>query len=246
MTAEMLAPSAILVGQTASSREEAIARVGAVLVGEGLVTVDYIAAMLARETMVSTYLGNGIALPHGTNEAQNAILRTGLAVVQFPSGVAWGGDEPARLVIGLAATAGEEHVGILSRLASILEDADTCDRLSQVTDPLEIHQALTSSPDAEPGDTNGASPGALSRMVRITNPAGLHARPAAQIVASVQPFEAQITIETPGRRRADARSITALLSLGATVGDDVTLSAHGVDAQQVLDAVEAIVTSGSD
>jgi phosphotransferase system HPr (HPr) family protein len=241
----MLAPSAILVGQAAGSREEAIARVGAVLVGEGLVTVDYIAAMLARETIVSTYLGNGIALPHGTNEAQDAILRTGLAVVQFPSGVAWG-DEPARLVIGLAATAGEEHVGILSRLASILEDADTCNRLSRSTDPLEIHRALTSSPDAEPADANGAPPGAITRIVRITNPAGLHARPAAQIVASLQPFQAQITIETPGRRTADARSITALLGLGATVGDDVTLSAHGVDARRVLDAVEAIFTSGSD
>ena len=64
--------------------------------------------MRDREAIISTYLGNGIALPHGTSEAQATILRTGLAVVQFPAGVPWG-DEPARLVIGLAAHVRRAH-----------------------------------------------------------------------------------------------------------------------------------------
>ena len=90
--------------------------------------------MHAREAIVSTYLGNGIALPHGTNDVQEAVLRTGLAVLQFPAGVPWG-EEPARLVIGLAATS-DDHIAILSRLAGILDDAKLCERLGRSTDPL--------------------------------------------------------------------------------------------------------------
>src|SRR6266542_4448768 len=99
---EVLSLSAIAVGLSAADRGEAIDRVGVMLVGAGLTTGGYIKAMQAREAIISTYLGNGIALPHGTSEAQDTILRTGLAVAQFPDGVLWG-EEKARLVIGLAA-----------------------------------------------------------------------------------------------------------------------------------------------
>ena len=76
MTAEVLSTSAVQVGAEARSQDEAIDKVGALLVAEGLVTVDYVGAMHAREAIVSTYLGNGIALPHGTNESQGAVRRT--------------------------------------------------------------------------------------------------------------------------------------------------------------------------
>ena len=93
MTAEVLTTDSVQVGATAANQAEAIDRVGALLVAQGFVTDAYVTAMHAREAIVSTYLGNGIALPHGTNEAQDSILRTGLAVIQFPGGVPWG-DEP--------------------------------------------------------------------------------------------------------------------------------------------------------
>src|SRR6476620_1865886 len=155
MTTEVLAAEAVEVGATAADLDEAIERVGALLVAQGLVTDAYVTAMHAREAIVSTYLGNGIALPHGTNEAQDAILRTGLAVVQFPAGVPWG-EEPAHLVIGLAATS-DDHIGILSRLAGILDDAKLCERLGRSTDPLEIHEALT-SPVLDQADDDDADP----------------------------------------------------------------------------------------
>lgn len=243
MTGDVLAADAVQVGAVAAGQAEAIDRVGALLVTQGLVTEAYVAAMHAREAIVSTYLGNGIALPHGTNEAQDAILRTGLAVVQFPAGVPWG-DEPARLVIGLAAT-GDEHIGILSRLAGILDDAALCERLGQATDAAEIHAALTApAPDAD-NDDERDEPGGVRRTATITNPSGLHARPAAQVVARLQPLDADVTIEVNGRR-ADARSITSTLGLGASVGDELTITARGTDAEAALDAVLAIVTSGSD
>jgi len=243
MTTEVLSRSAVKVGATAASQQEAIDQVGAVLMAEGLVTQAYVDAMHAREAIVSTYLGNGIALPHGTNDVQGAVLRTGLAVLQFPAGVPWG-EEPARLVIGLAATS-DDHIAILSRLAGILDDAKLCERLGRSTDPLEIHEALTSPVLDQADDDDADPPHGLRRNVRITNPSGLHARPAAQVVARLQPLKADITIAVNGRR-ADARSITAVLGLGAAVGDELTISANGADAQAALDAVLGIVTMGSD
>ena len=243
MTDAVLAPSAVVVGAAAKDKEEAIDRVGGLLVEHGYVTADYVTAMRDREAIISTYLGNGIALPHGTSEAQETILRTGLAVVQYPDGVPWG-DEPAKLVIGLAATS-DEHIGILSRLAGILGDAELCERLARSADPLEIHQVLTSwDGDAEqPADE--APQSEVVHTVRITNPAGLHARPAAQIVERVRAFDAEVSIQA-GARRADARSITGLLGLGAATGDEITLRADGAQAHEALAAVEAIVTSETD
>jgi phosphocarrier protein FPr len=238
-TGEVLSLSGIAVGLSAADRDAAIDRVGGMLVAEGLVTEGYITAMKAREKIISTYLGNGIALPHGTSEAQDTILRTGLAVAQFPGGVAWG-DEPARLVIGLAARS-EEHIAILSRLAGILEDAELCERLARTTDPRQIYQALTA--EAEPptpraARTNGA--GAISRTVRIANPAGLHARPAAQIVEKAAEFDAEVTI-VAAQREANAISITQVIALGATVGDEVTVTATGDDAAEAIDAVLSVL-----
>jgi phosphocarrier protein FPr len=245
MTAEVLTAEAVQVGAAAADQAEAIDRVGALLVAQGLVTNAYVNAMHAREAIVSTYLGNGIALPHGTSEAQGEVLRTGLAVVQFPAGVPWG-EEPARLVIGLAANA-DEHIAILSRLAAILDDEELCERLGRATDPAEIHAALTApvSDDEEDDEEDETVPPGIRRTARITNPSGLHARPAAQVVARLQPLDADVVIEINGRR-ADARSITSTLGLGASVGDELTIFADGRDAEAALEAVLAIVTSGSD
>jgi len=100
---EVLSPAAVLIGATAADRDAAIELVGSILVRDGRVTSGYIDEMREREKIVSTYLGNGIALPHGTNEARTAVIQTGLAVAQFPQGVPWG-DDRAFLVVGLAAT----------------------------------------------------------------------------------------------------------------------------------------------
>jgi multiphosphoryl transfer protein len=243
MTDAVLAPSAVVVGAAAKDKDEAIDRVGGLLVEHGYVTPDYVTAMRAREGIISTYLGNGIALPHGTSEAQATILRTGLAVVQYPDGVPWG-DEPARLVIGLAATS-DEHIGILSRLAGILGDAELCERLARLDDPVEIHRILTSSDGSAPETSDDGPTSAIAKTIRITNPAGLHARPAAEIVGRLRAFDAEVFIQA-GARRADARSITGLLGLGAATGDEITLRADGAQAREALEAVEAIVTSGSD
>ena len=241
MTTEVLSTSAVVVGATAPDRTAAIDIVGAMLVAEGCVTPDYVAEMRDREEIVSTYLGNGIALPHGTNEARTAVLRTGLAVAQFPDGVFWG-EEKAHLVIGLAAIA-EEHIEVLSRLATILGDEELCRRLGSTPDAAEIHRALTAEEaDAPVGNGHMPQSDELVTAVTITNPSGLHARPAAIVVDRLRAYEAEISIELNGRR-ANARSITALLGLGAAVGEGVRVLARGPEAQAAADAVIAVLTS---
>ncbi|MEW5991758.1 MAG: HPr family phosphocarrier protein [Chloroflexota bacterium] len=237
-SAEVLAPSAIAVGRHAPTQAAAIELVGAILVAEGIVTPAYVQGMAAREAVVSTYLGNGVALPHGASEYGSAILRTGLAVAQFPDGVPWG-DESARLVIGLAAR-DEEHIAVMSRLAGILEDGATCARLATTTDRLEIHRLLTTDAEPPSGPTPRSAPGPaegeLIRTIRIANPSGLHARPAAELVERALEFEGDVTI-VAGDRQANAISITQVLALGAVVGDEVTVRASGPDAEAAVAAI---------
>jgi phosphotransferase system HPr (HPr) family protein len=241
VTVEVLSRSAVVVGASAADRKKAIALVGSLLVAEGCVTSEYVTQMQEREEIVSTYLGNGISLPHGTNESKEFVLRTGLAVAQFPDGVPWG-DEAAHLVIGLAATS-DEHLKVLARLGTILGDEELCRRLGSTLDAAEIHRALT-APETDAPSSNGhpARSDEIARELKITNPHGLHARPAATVVDRVRPFGAEVVIHANGRK-ANARSITALLGLGAAMGDDVRIVARGADAQSATDAVAAILTS---
>ncbi len=237
---EVLSESAVVVGATATNRDDAIAQVGSILVAQGVVTDEYVVAMRAREEIVSTYLGNGIALPHGTNESKDAVRRTGLAVAQFPDGVAWG-DERAYVVIGLAATS-DEHIAVLSRLATILGDEQMCDQLRRTTDPLEIHRTLSAPGDDGSAPLDDRAAAELTRDILVANPHGLHARPAAQIVKGVRDFDAEVTIEARGKRTT-AASITGLLGLGVSTGDTIRLAAQGDDARAAIDVVAGILTA---
>lgn len=240
---ELLELNAIVIGATAATRDEAIEQVGRMLLQCGAVTPAYVDAMHDREQIISTYLGNGIALPHGTSEAHASVLATGICVAQFPRGVPWG-DEKARLVIGLAARA-EEHIGILSRLAGVLENPELCERLGQTTDANEIHKALTSDSAPPAPRARTSIPDQLTRTVLIANPSGLHARPAAEIVERVSDYDAEVTIFA-GDRHASAYSITQVIALGASLGDEVTVTATGEEADKALTAVLEVLLAEGD
>ena len=147
------------------------------------------------------------------------------------------------LVIGLAATS-DEHIRVLARLGTILGDEGLCRRLGSTRDAGEIYRTLTSTEtdDAPPSNGHPARSDEIERELKITNPHGLHARPAANVVDRVRPFDAEVSIHANGRK-ANARSITALLGLGAAVGDDVRIVARGADAESAAEAVAAILTS---
>jgi len=137
----LLEPGAIRLFERAADREDAIARCGAVLVETGAVDPAYVAAMLARERSISTYVGEGVAIPHGTLAGKEAVRRDALAVLRFPEGVDWGG-ERVRVCVAIAAR-GDGHVAILAELAEILLDADRARTLRESTDPAEVIRLLS-------------------------------------------------------------------------------------------------------
>lgn len=142
--------SDIHIGCRADSMNEAIEFVGGHLVARGSVTAAYVDGMKQRETVVSTYLGNGVALPHGVLEGKEHIIRTGLVVAQYPDGVDWV-QGTARIVVGLAAV-GDDHVAVLSQLAEVLQDEEVCELLSTTDDASLIHTHLTAAGDSEEED----------------------------------------------------------------------------------------------
>ena len=125
----------------ALSKEDAIKQAGALLIENGRVTASYVDGMLAREQTMSTYLGNGIAIPHGQFDNRADIFQTGISVVQFPAGIEWEDGELAYLVIGIAATA-DEHIGVLANLSQVLEDEADAQQLIQADDPMLIVERL--------------------------------------------------------------------------------------------------------
>jgi PTS system mannitol-specific IIA component len=105
------------------------------------VTAAYVDGMLAREQTMSTYLGNGIAIPHGQFDSRTDILQTGISVVQFPAGIEWEEGESAYLVIGIAATA-DEHIGVLANLSQVIEEEADAQQLIHADDPMLIVERL--------------------------------------------------------------------------------------------------------
>ncbi|HDZ8838226.1 TPA: PTS mannitol transporter subunit IICBA [Aeromonas veronii] len=130
-------------GLKADSKEAAILTAGRLLAERGYVAPDYVNAMLEREQLVSTYLGESIAVPHGTIAAKKFVKRTGIVICQYPAGVAFGeaADEVARLVIGIAAR-NDEHMQVITRLTNALDEPGLIDRLASTTDPQAFLELL--------------------------------------------------------------------------------------------------------
>jgi mannitol/fructose-specific phosphotransferase system IIA component len=125
----------------ASDKQDAIRQAGELLVQGGCVAPAYVNGMLAREQTMSTYLGNGVAIPHGQHENLSDVHRTGISVLQLPDGVEWEAGELAYLIIGIAANA-DEHVGVLANLAEVIEDPDAAEELVRTTDANLIVERL--------------------------------------------------------------------------------------------------------
>ncbi|ERK11054.1 Fructose-specific phosphocarrier protein HPr [Pantoea sp. AS-PWVM4] len=119
---------AIHTGASAQNKEEAIRQVAAALTAAGNVAEGYVNGMLAREQQTTTFLGNGIAIPHGTTDTRDLVLKTGVQVFQFPQGVAWGDGQTAYVAIGIAAKS-DEHLALLRQLTHVLSDDSIAEQL---------------------------------------------------------------------------------------------------------------------
>ena len=137
----------IHLGAAASDKQEAIRQVAAALTQAGRVSEGYVDGMLARELQTSTYLGNGIAIPHGTTDTRDLVLDTGVQVYQFPQGIAWGEDQTAYIVIGIAARS-DEHLSLLRQLTHVLSDDSVAERMAKTDSAEELRSLLMGEKNA--------------------------------------------------------------------------------------------------
>lgn len=133
----------VFLNQAPVTKEEAIKFAGEQLFNLGYVEKEYLAGMQAREQLVSTYLGESIAVPHGTIETKQFVKKTGIVFCQFPQGIQWGEDEDdiAKLVIGIAAQ-GDEHIQVITAITNALDDDDAIECLKTTTNPVDVLRIL--------------------------------------------------------------------------------------------------------
>ena len=137
---DVLSLSQIKMPGTARSKDDAIREAGEILVTVGAVTPDYIDSMFARERSVSTYMGNYLAIPHGTNEAKESIKRSALSVIRYDQPIDWDGND-VRFAMGIAGYQGG-HMDILSSVAILFSDTDEVDKLLAAESAEELFDLL--------------------------------------------------------------------------------------------------------
>ncbi|HDY8035836.1 TPA: fused PTS fructose transporter subunit IIA/HPr protein [Vibrio vulnificus] len=168
-----LTSSDITLQQSADNKLDAIKNIAAALTEKGLVEQGYVEGMLNREAQNSTFLGNGIAIPHGTTDTRDLVQNTGVAVHHFPHGVKWGDGNKVYLAIGIAAKS-DEHLGILKQLTKVLSADGVEARLQQATTEQEIIALLNGEIQLE-ADFDAASIQLLfpaSDMIQMSAVAG--------------------------------------------------------------------------
>lgn len=122
---------------SAKDKYEAIRIAGELLVNAGHAEPSYVDSMIERENSLSTYMGGGLAIPHGTSESKGTIKSTGLSIVQLPEGVDFGEGNVAHLVIGIAAV-GDDHLDILTNVAMICSDDDNLELILKASTPEQM------------------------------------------------------------------------------------------------------------
>ena len=141
----LLAESSIRLDSHATDRLDAVRQCGQALLEAGAVDESYIDAMLQREHSVSTFVGEGVAIPHGTLAGKEAVKQDALVVLRFPDGVDWDGND-VRVCVGIAA-AGGGHIALLSQLAEILLDPEKAEQLRSATTAEQVYTLLTPEDD---------------------------------------------------------------------------------------------------
>ncbi|GAA4702444.1 PTS sugar transporter subunit IIA [Brevibacillus fulvus] len=134
---QIMSTDKIKLDANVASKQEAIRLAGQLLVDGQHVTADYIDKMLEREELTTTYIGNGVAIPHGTSESKPFIKSSGISIVQVPGGVDFGGGNTAYLVIGIAGV-GDEHLELLSNIAIVCSEAENVDKLVKASSAADI------------------------------------------------------------------------------------------------------------
>jgi mannitol PTS system EIIA component len=137
MSQSILTKENIILNASVGSKEEAIKLTGSILVEKGYVESSYIEKMLEREELTSTYMGNFVAIPHGTEDSKEMVKESGISFVQVPQGVDFGAGNMVKLLIGIAGK-NNEHLDILSNIAIVCSEEENIERLVNAKTANEI------------------------------------------------------------------------------------------------------------
>lgn len=138
---DVITAAGIRLNQPSVSKEEAIQSAGELLAELGYVDASYVDAMQEREKLVTTYMGMGVAIPHGTTQAKGTVKKTGIVLLQYPGGVDFG-EEKAQLVFGIAGI-GDEHLDLLAKICEMLEDEEVLEELKTTADVNWVLERLS-------------------------------------------------------------------------------------------------------
>ncbi len=234
--------SCIRLDARAASKDEAIRLAGQLLADAGYIESGYIDSMLGRERVANTFLGSGVAIPHGMIEDRHLIHHTGIAILQLPDGVEWNAGQKAHLVVAIAAQS-DEHIGLLRRLTRLMQQPDAIDALVHAHNPLVLIAALGDAPVPTAAPEPEAAPpwpADAEATWTVDYPNGLHARPATRWVETAKRYSCELRVYKDAEF-ADAKALTDLLALGVTCGSTLRLAARGPDAQRALNALHDTV-----
>lgn len=137
MTKQILAENNIELNVKLTNMEDAIHHVGEILIRNGYVKETYIDKMLAREQLTTTYIGNQVAIPHGTEDSRDDVIATGISLITVPEGVDFGNGNIAKVIIGIAGK-GDEHLEILSNIAIVCSEEANVQKIAEANTKEEI------------------------------------------------------------------------------------------------------------
>ena len=228
----------VRIDASAADKVDAIRQVGQLLVAAGCVAPGYEDSMVRREAVANTFLGAGVAIPHGLGEDKGLVRRDGVAILQLRDGVEWNPGQRAHLVVGIAANS-DSHIAILRRLTRLIQDEPRLAALVATDDPAAFSRALWEDGEAS-APSEPAADYAETTEWTVDYPTGLHARPASTQAEAARASGVRLRVRHGGES-ADPRSLVSLLQLGLRAGDRVTLSAEGAGARAALDSFAAVV-----
>ncbi|WP_230479528.1 HPr family phosphocarrier protein [Izhakiella capsodis] len=228
-------------------KDDALTQVANAMEKATLIRADYLTGMRDREAQISTYLGNGIAIPHGTPQSRDAVLRTGVKVMVCPQGVDWGEGQIARLIVAIAAQ-DNEHLDILRRLTHVLSHDGVQQALESAADAQDVLSILEGrTPDSpQPAKAQPARQCDAEGTFTLINAHGLHARPSALLVKTIKQWQSDIRIENldTGSGLVEGKNLMKVVSLGAKQGHRLHVIANGADAQQAIAAIGRAFETG--
>jgi phosphocarrier protein FPr len=239
LSTPQLPPELIRLNACPSDKEAAIREACQLLIATGCIDPAYEQSMLRRESVANTFLGHGVAIPHGMVEDRALVLKSGIAILQVPGGVEWNAGQTTHLVVAIAAQS-DTHIGVLRRLTRLLQDEARIASLFVTAKPEEMIAAFSEDAPVPVDDAPATDLETHFEWV-VDYPSGLHARPASLWVETARQSSGRVQVRHQNQV-ADAKALVSLLQLGLRQGDKVSVSADGANAEQVLTRMKSLMT----